>query len=420
MRRILLFTRNGISAIASVAKRASYVALTAGVIATVGASQDVQAQYPLYAASNANFSVSNASYNGTQNSQVVPASSSVMNLGDAGSSSGAQSNVVDSVFRGSRGGANVKSASYTPSEAYQQLCAAECSPGYGPDASCNISYYFNYDALWLRREGSRRFSLTQNTFMDNPDFEWGGRYTVGKMCDCVNAYEFVYAGPFRWTRTSDVSGAGNINSRFAAFPTTLADGFNGANRHYQQLKSDLDSFELNRRWWAWDAISTLVGIRYLRYEDNYSLYSIRPGGGPGPINSRYRDDIKNDMVGLQIGGDVYMPTSLRTLISFKGKAGAYANFNGREVQIINDATTSLRNAFDDVNIAGLIELGANGIYQVTPSVRLNAGYEAWLMPGVATVSRQRPNFLNAGSGTAIRSTDTIAFHGFSFGAQVLY
>ena len=115
-----------------------------------------------------------------------------------------------------------------------------------------------------------------------------------------------------------------------------------------------------------------------------------------------------------------MPTSLRTLISFKGKAGVYANFNGREVEIINDGAASLRNAFDDVDVAGLVELGANGIYQLTPSVRLNAGYEAWLMPGVATVSRQRPNLLNAGSGTAIRATDTIAFHGFSFGAQVLY
>lgn len=424
MRRILLNTRNGITAIASVAKRLGLCALTTGLVASTVVTP-VHAQYPVhYASAGANVSVGAASYLTGQGSSVVPASSgSVMKLGDAGvPTTSSSSNVVDSLFRGNRTGSAVQPASYMNSSAYDQLCAAECSTGYGPNASCNISWYFNYDALWLRREGHRRFSLTQTVFMDNPDFEFGGRYTVGKMFDCVNAYEFVYAGPFRWTRFSDTdpAGAGNVNSRFTAFPTTLADGFNGANRHIQRLDSDLDSFELNRRWWAWDAISTLIGIRYLRYEDNYALTSLRPGGGPAPLASTYQDQIDNDMVGLQIGGDLYMPTSLRTLVSVKGKAGVYGNFASRETRVVNDAALTLRNGIDDVNIAGLFEMGINGIYQVTPSIRVNAGYEAWLMPGVATVSRQLPHFLNAGSGTTVRMNDVLAFHGFSLGAQILY
>jgi hypothetical protein len=44
----------------------------------------------------------------------------------------------------------------------------------------------------------------------------------------------------------------------------------------------------------------------------------------------------------------------------------------------------------------------------------------WFVPGVATEARQASHFLNANSGTAIRMTDDVVFHGFTMGAQLLY
>ncbi len=411
MRRILLFTRNGISAIASVAKRASFVALTAGVIATTGASQEARAQYPaLYATSNSNFSVNPAA--------AQSASNGVMKLGDLPSgSTGSSGGVVDGSYFGTNRDSSVKPASYTGASSYGQQCGPSgCAP-YGPNACCDVSWYAEYEALWLRREGHRRFSLTQNVFMNNSDYEFGGRYTIGKMLDCANSWEFVYAGPFKWTRGSDFTNAGNVNSKFQAVPAGLQNGFDGADRHIQSLRQSLDSFEVNRRWWAWDAVSTLIGIRYLKYQDDYSLTSVR---AVAPLASSYRDNVDNDMVGVQVGGNVYVPTSLRTLISFRGKAGVFGNFASRDVRIVRDAASVLRNLSDDVNIAGVVEFGVNGVYEVTPSIRLTSGYEAWLLPGSATVSNQRAQFLNAGSGTAIRMRDTVVLHGFTVGAQVLF
>lgn len=413
MRRILLFTRNGISAIASVAKRASFVALTAGVIATMGASREAAAQYPaLYATSNTNFSVNPAAAQSAGSN-----SSGVMRLGEISSGQVSSNGVVDGSYFGSASDSSVKPASYMGGARYNQQCGPNGCAAYGPNACCDVSWYAEYEAMWLRREGHRRFSLTQNVFMNNPDYQYGGRYTIGKMLDCANSWEFVYAGPFRWTRGSDFTNVGNVNSKFLAVPASLQNGFDGANRHVQSLRQSLDSFEVNRRWWAWDAISTLIGIRYLKYQDHYSLTSVRAAA---PLLSNYRDNIDNDMVGLQVGGNVYVPTSLRTLVSFRGKAGVYGNFASRDLRIVKDGAVALRNLTDDVNIAGVVEFGVNGIYEVTPSIRLTSGYEAWLLPGSATVSNQRSQLLNAGSGTAIRMKDTVVLHGFTVGAQVLF
>ncbi|MEZ6135158.1 MAG: hypothetical protein R3C53_09635 [Pirellulaceae bacterium] len=105
-----------------------------------------------------------------------------------------------------------------------------CNPG------CDVSLYLNYEALWLRRENDERFSLSRNTFLPDFDYEFGGRYTVGQLMDCVNGWEAVYAGPFRWQRDALVTGAGNLQSQLVptgGFVAADIDAFNGANSHYQ-------------------------------------------------------------------------------------------------------------------------------------------------------------------------------------------
>jgi hypothetical protein len=126
------------------------------------------------------------------------------------------------------------------------------------------------------------------------------------------------------------------------------------------------------------------------------------------------------MVGVQIGGDLFFPTSLLTTISLKGKAGAFANFASREMRLVDSIGTALVNGNDDVNLAGLFEIGANMHYQLTPSVRLSGGYEVWYLPGMATEAGQRPNLLNNNSASIVDSDDDVIFHGFNMGAQLLF
>jgi hypothetical protein len=393
MRRILKITQLGLTALTATLRSFPKTQVAAGMLACVGTQASAQ------------------------QSAFQPVQTAGGLLSGGGRPGGPSNSVSDASYFGTRNANLVKPSSYIGDVGYQQLCAAETMPNaYCGDAGCNVNWYFNFDAMFLRREGDRRFTLSQNNFLDNADFEFGGRYTIGKMCDCVNAYEFVYAGPFGWNRSNDVVGT-NIDSRFIDTPSILDDAFNDATSHSQRWNSDLNSVEINRRWWAWDAISTLVGVRYLRYEEQYTLTALRP---VAPTSGLYRDDITNDMLGLQIGGDLIYPTSLKTTVSVRGKAALMANFASREVDVFHNGALLLRNAEDDVDLSGLIEIGVNGTYQVTPSFGLTAGYEAWFLPAVATVPKQYPFALSLSSGTGVRMSDDIVLHGFRLGAQLLY
>jgi hypothetical protein len=288
------------------------------------------------------------------------------------------------------------------------------------NAGCDVSWYVNYDALWLRREGDSRFSLSRNTILDDFQYEFGGRYTVGRLLDCVNGWEAVYTGPYEWNRQGIVNGAGNLQSQFQVNPLTgftAADisTFNNANTHVQQYDVEMQSFELNRKWWTWDVLSTLIGIRYVDYDEIYSFASASGAG-----NGLYSERVDNRMVGAQVGADVMYPVSLRASVGFRGKAGVYANFDERATFLSNAGTVLLNTGDEDVQLAGLIEMGVTGSYQVVPSVRLTCGYEFWYMPGVATVPEQGPAVLSTASGTTVFNEADLFLHGGSIGAQILF
>jgi hypothetical protein len=51
---------------------------------------------------------------------------------------------------------------------------------------CDVSWYLNYEALWLKREGDERFSLTRFARLPKFDYELGrigGRITAGRVFD---------------------------------------------------------------------------------------------------------------------------------------------------------------------------------------------------------------------------------------------
>ncbi len=295
-------------------------------------------------------------------------------------------------------------------------------PGYSIpcpcDAGCDFTYYGSAEALYFRRDYDERFTLSQATALPPFDYEWGGRVTVGQVWDCVNGYEAVYAGPFKWDRVSTVTGGGNaFQSRLVPvnLPVGSLSGFNNANTHNQVYRARMNSVEVNRRWWAWDVFSTLVGLRYVDYREQYGFSSAGMNG-----QGLYEDFTRNFMIGPQIGGDIMQPLGLRTLIGFKGKAALLANLSRNEVALQNNGAGILNAVDSDVDVAGLFEFGAYAKYSITPSIRLHAGYEFWYIPGVATVPSQNLNIVSSGTGIKVDADDDLLIHGGSFGAQILY
>lgn len=397
MRKILFFTCNGMAAMRAAIRQVSLVAFGASLTVTLCCSSDATAQ------THANY-VTPAAARDYQNAPVSGEHSQSVNRLSA--SGAAYSAATDT--------SQVSPASY-----------GSMLGGYGGsyggnacDTGCDVSVYASAEALWLRRGSDKYFSLSQNSYLPDFDYELGGRFTVGRLFNCVDGWEGVYTGPYEWDRQSIVDGAGSLQSRLVAnggYTPAEIDTFNNANRHVQLWESELNSFEINRRWWSWDVLSTLIGFRYVDYNEDFVLQSISSRGV-----GTYRNQVKNRMAGAQVGADILYPVSLRTNVGFRGKAGVYANFDENNVHLQNGATTILNAGDNSVDVAGLIEMGIFANYQVVPSVRLTAGYEFWYMPGVVTVPGQSPHVINPSTGTQLQNDDELFLHGGSVGVQVLF
>lgn len=401
MRKILLFPRNGVLAMKAALRQASLIAFGASLAVTSCCSSNVNAQ------THANYVTPAAATN--YHNAPVSGSSAPSNPGLTAS---------DAAYAPGKDASRIELASYGADGFIDPAFAG----GYGGEAcgtaGCDVSWYVNYDALFLRRENDKYFSLSNNSYLPNSEYEFGGRYTVGSLLDCVNGWEAVYTGPYDWQRQRTVAGQGTLQSRLVpggGYTPALLNTFNDANQHTQSWRSQLNSFELNRRWWTWDVLSTMIGVRYVDYQEDF-LFLSTSGLGQGLYTQRAR----NRMAGAQIGGDLLYPTSLRTNFGFRGKAGVYANFDETTAFLQNGATTVVNAGDSSVDVAGLIELGVFANYQLVPSVRLTAGYEFWYMPGIATIPGQSPQLINPATSTQVSNEDELFLHGGSVGAQILF
>ncbi len=112
-----------------------------------------------------------------------------------------------------------------------------------------------------------------------------------------------------------------------------------------------ETFEVNRRWWAWDIFSVLVGVRAVDYREYYGFFS-QSGAGAGI----YEDFARNRMFGPQIGGEVNQAFGLRTLVGFRGKAALLANFSRNAVNLNNAGLNILGTTDSDVDVAVCLRL----------------------------------------------------------------
>lgn len=399
MRKILIFTDSANTACSVVARLAKVVAFGTGFAITM-CSGSAKAQNLTDYSSRAN----------VQSAAATSPANQPLGLGMA--FSGAPT--VDASYSLMCDASRTEQASFhNPISSSGNYVSDACSAG------CDLSWYAGYDALFLRRENDERFSLSRNSFLPDFEYEFGGRYTIGRLFDCVNGWEAVYAGPFDWNRQSSVVGAANLQSQFQPLGGYLAadiDSFNDADQHLQSYRASLQSFELNRRWWSWDVISTMIGVRYIDYEEDFLFNSINAANGDGLFVER----VDNQMIGAQVGADIMYPVTLRTTAGIRGKAGVYANFAERQTFLSNNGATLLNAGENDTDVAGVIEGGVFTNYQVIPSVRLTAGYEFWYLPNMVTIPDQSPSLISPGSGTSIEQGSDLFFHGGSVGVQVLF
>ncbi len=312
-------------------------------------------------------------------------------------------------------------SSYFSGSGYVNHGASYGSPVNNPCCPENChSYYVGYEALFIRRRADEAFTLSTRNYMGNYDFEYGHRITLGQMLDCVDGVEFVYTGPFTWDRGwTIISNSSSLRSNFTLADDLAAadiDTFNGAFRHIQIERNKFQSYEANRRWYAWDILSTLIGIRTIQYDEEYLFDTVDNNNRAG----FFRSNLRNYLIGLQVGGDVYRPVGQRLSIGTKSRMGIYGNFNKGETILANAGDVKFNNRDRDVDVAGAFQFGANARYRILPRLTASVGYEAWTLYRMATVSDQVYQPITEQTGLTYRTRDTVFMHGATGGVEITW
>jgi hypothetical protein len=235
---------------------------------------------------------------------------------------------------------------------------------------------------------------------------------VVRHLDCLDAWELAYLGPQEWNEFGQVNGVG-LTSRLNSATVNLSE-FNNATFHSQSYRTQLNSAELNRRWYGWDVISTLAGIRYLSVEEDYLFNSIG-AGGTGSLSI----ETNNQLAGPQIGMELMYPLGdWMTTTSIKG--ALMASDTEASINLVNAGAVEIANTDDNLAVASLIELGYYFSYQVTPQVKFRGGYEFWWLWGFANIPGQLTNPITAAAGSKVDDNSDVYYHGVSAGIEVVW
>lgn len=288
------------------------------------------------------------------------------------------------------------------------------------EENCRMGYYGTVESLWLMREGEDDFSLSRQFRLGGFDYETGLRFSVGEKTTCSDGWEFVYVTPYEWTTagTLGVTIPPDASALFTSggIAASVLDPFNDASLHSQVYRSEIQSFELNRKTWAWDVFSMIYGVRFIDFEEDLSFYSEGNGGGDGVLFQQ----TDNFLMGLHVGGDWMYPLSQRLMVGQRGRIGFAANFFDGNTTLISNGATIIDDGNDDEALAGFLEYGVQARYRLYRSVHLTVGYEFWYIDGVALAVDQPITNVNSAMGTQFFANDELFLHGGSFGVEVWF
>lgn len=329
----------------------------------------------------------------------------------------------------------------------------------GGGRDCPPQFYVDQGTRILTRSRSRDELLTTELGVPkmsvqsmNFDVAAGYNITVGRYLgrDAEGRdhfWEFTYWGLNEWRETFGVNAeTGFLWSRFlTTFGGDFLGGFNQVTMHAQSYRSNINDFELNVRIrprgqpdrlvlqpngrWRRECqvgcqMSYLFGIRGMAINEKYEFMGIGGEGAPWDgIFGNYNIKTHNNLIGLQIGGDVIF-RHCRWNWGVRAKAGPYVNFCDQTSDIVANDTRpdffslSLRRFAKKDDAALVAEFGFVANYKLRPNLNFRASYDFMWIAGLALAPEQLDFELNAPS--QITKDGSIYFHGLSLSAELIW
>ena len=238
----------------------------------------------------------------------------------------------------------------------------------------------------------------------------------------------------------------------------LSVAFNDVEQHSISYSSRMDNFELTARLrprlrdrliltgtgrWRQapqDGYQTsyIFGMRLMSIDERFVFLSrgrlIANGASPldQPIlpilvyekSGSYTVRTHNDLFGLQFGCD-FIHHGPSWNYGFRAKAGPFINFSDQRSLIVADslnpeATPHLEIPFEarKDEAALIVEIGAEGSYQLTPQITASASYDIMWIAGLALAPEQLQFVTNPLD--QINSGGTVFYHGLSLNLEFLW
>lgn len=294
---------------------------------------------------------------------------------------------------------------------------------------CEPYCYGMIEALYVRRLGDRGATFSgQNLRLRQFDYETAPRLTIGSLCDCVIGFEASFTGVFDWDRARRATDPdGNLSAIFEAGGVDIMDddlsGFNNAIVQEQLWEAEYWSVEGNAIMVGWDFAKLLVGGRYLEYDERFRFRSLSMDVDPTTgrqIAGDVFSEIKNRLVGMQVGLDLKYPLGQFAYWDFRGRAGLYANIAEALVRLGNNERNVIANFDEIVELAGVFEMGSGFRYQLGEMLTIRGGTEFWYIGGIGTAPGQIPTLVTPFWGQNVRANDDVVFFGVSLGAELRY
>ena len=292
--------------------------------------------------------------------------------------------------------------------------------------------YLVAEALYLGRSDGDIFNSNRGSLSDF-DFEAGARITVGRREDSTSGREFSYTGTDKIAQTIDTTDAGgNIQSLLVptgGLSVNDIPSFFNATEQSQSKESYFHSLEFNKVKWGWDVIKSYVGLRYIFFDDEHTLFSqnianIGPDGSLDlPQSGRYQIGTTNNLIGPHVGGELYYDVGYRVSLSGFSRLGAYINFSELNETLDNNGVRLIDEEDTNATFAYSYEIGLSAKYRLTRQSQFRLGYNLYFWDRLATVS---DNIVNQGFGIPVgpsffgagtSDSDSVFLSGLSVGFE---
>lgn len=307
-----------------------------------------------------------------------------------------------------------------------------CGPD-GTGACCNPRY-FDIQAEWLywQREdagdtlnlasdgvlGPIVLSTDQLSLDEQSGFRVTGSYLVGPGA----TIEGTYFGTFNWSDSAVATSANNnLYSVYSNFGFNPIGGFpetDAASQARIAYSSALDNGEINvrRRWTSANCLfhgSYLGGVRYVSLVEDFEYQTLT---NVASLNSLTSTD--NDLIGLQLGGELLMCVTSRLKVGAEAEGGLYGIKARQTTTITTSTQVFVDERAHDEDVAFVGEAGAIALFRLTDRCTLRGGYQVFYLDGVALATE---NF-NTASPFSIRNTvmndnGSVFYHGAAGGFE---